>query len=98
MDKINTNETQEFKDFTRSVLRTSESLTVTFTKADGSERVMKCTLNPLYTPPIEVTDPPVPPKEPTEVKEDTVCKVFDIEAQAWRSFKWNSVKRIAFNL
>jgi hypothetical protein len=68
---------------------------VIFTKKDGTERVMRCTLNPEYFPPIQ--------QEASEVSEvrqksNTSLAVFDVEAQAWRSFRYDSVKEFSIEL
>lgn len=69
-------------------------ITVTFLKKDGTERVMKCTTSQKFTNPvIESTED----KKERKVNEE-VKPVFDVDAQAWRSFRWNSVKRIEFNI
>lgn len=70
----------------RSILTIAEA-TITFTKKDGSERVMRCTLNSGLIPSDKQ------PKEDTEVKSrtDTVQVVYDLDADGWRSFSWNSV-------
>ena len=60
--------------------------TVTFTKKDGSERVMKCTTNEALTPAISGTS--------TRAVNPNVLPVYDIEAQDWRSFRWDSVKSV----
>jgi hypothetical protein len=59
---------------------------VTFTKKNGEQRVMKCTLMPEHLPPLEV-------KEGTSEKEvnTEVLAVWDIEKDAWRSFRIDSV-------
>ena len=66
-------------------------VTVTFTKADGSERVMRCSLN-------ESLLPPATPSE-GEAKERKVnlaaIPVFDLDVQGWRSFRVDSVKSVA---
>jgi hypothetical protein len=64
---------------------------VTFTKKDGTERKMKCTLNEKFMPKIEFA------KDTKEVKEPNkeVVKCWDLEKEAWRSFRVDSVK-IAF--
>jgi hypothetical protein len=78
----------------KSVL-TSSVATVTFTKKNGDERVMKCTLDPQHLPAIQ--------KEASEVAEvrqpskDSLA-VFDIEAQAWRSFRFDSVTKLTMDL
>lgn len=64
---------------------------VTFTKKDGTERLMKCTLNKNFMPQIEFV------KESKDVKEPNkeVIKCWDLDKEAWRSFRVDSVK-IAF--
>lgn len=67
-------------------------VSVTFTKKDGTERVMSCTLQPELLPKQEV-------KESRAKKENTdTVRVFDLEKQEWRSFTVKSVKRIQFEL
>jgi hypothetical protein len=57
-------------------------VSVRFTKADGSERLMRCTkdfdLIPLDQHPVGTGDTPVPVD---------LEKVFDLDIQEWRSFK-----------
>jgi len=67
-------------------------VSVTFTKKDGTERVMSCTLQPKLLPPQEL-------KETTVKKENTdTVRVFDLEKQEWRSFTVKSVKKVQFEL
>lgn len=61
-------------------------VSVTFTKKDGSERIMRCTVNEQNIPG-ELLPKGTGTKVTTEVQ-----KVFDLEAQAWRSFRLDSVK------
>ena len=84
----------EFQEWLKGILR-GGVVTVTFTKKNGDERVMKCTLNAEHLPQIQ--------KEATEVSEvrqtsNTSLAVFDVEAQGWRSFKWDSVKQVDIKL
>jgi hypothetical protein len=68
---------------------------VKFTKLNGDERIMTCTLNPELLPPVEikeVTD------KPERKKSDTSIAVYDLTAKAWRSFVTKSVKHIGFSL
>lgn len=67
--------------------------TVTFTKKDGTERIMKCTLNPKQLPPTPVTEG----KKERKVNED-VLAVYDVEAQGWRSFTIKSVTKVSFTI
>jgi len=72
----------------RRILRTSV-IDVTFVKADGSERVMKCTLDEQFIPQVEKKE-----GAKTKTPNPEVCAVWDMENQAWRSFRWDSVKGI----
>lgn len=75
-----------------SVLK-SNVVTVTFTKKDGTERVMNCTLNPELLPPAPITE------DRTERKQnkDTMA-VYDTEAKGWRSFTIKSLKNIKLEI
>lgn len=64
-------------------------VTVTFTKKDGTERVMRCTLQPELLPKVELKENTKPRKEST-----TSMRVFDLDKNEWRSFTIKSVKRI----
>jgi len=68
-------------------------VTVTFAKKDGTERVMKCTLQPELLPPVEVK-PVVEGKAPRK-ESTTSMRVFDLEKKEWRSFTIRSVKHIS---
>lgn len=65
----------------------SEVVSVTFTKKDGSERVMRCTKNLNLVP----TEHQPKGESSIEVKEDNI-RVFDVEKQGWRSFNYSSLK------
>lgn len=70
-------------------------VTVTFTKKDGSDRIMKCTTNPTY---IMFKDPSIlESKSDRKVNED-VMPVYDLDAGGWRSFRWDSIKSVAFTI
>jgi hypothetical protein len=56
-------------------------VTLTFQKSDGSNRLMKCTLQPALLPPQNPSSQPGPPNEALQV-------VWDLEANGWRSFRW----------
>ena len=62
-----------------------EVVEVTFTKLDGDERVMPCTLMENYFP---------DPKKETSQKNDKVIAVWAIESQGFRSFRYDRVKSI----
>jgi hypothetical protein len=89
---------KEWNDFTNwlnSILKTTE-MTITFTKKDGTERVMKCTLKPDAIPVVE-TKPLAEGKIPRKVSTTSV-RVFDLEKSEWRSFTTTSVTRVEFNI
>lgn len=74
--------------------------TVVFTKKDGTERVMECTTNPDLVPKVlqeATTDDPAVAKKERKVNED-VMPVYDLEAKAWKSFRWDSIKQVRFTL
>lgn len=79
-----------FRKWVTGVLRDGE-VTVDFEKADGSERSMRCTLEESYLPTSNHT---------TAKKRDNedVCVVWDCNQQAWRSFRWDRLKRISFTI
>jgi|SRR5665213_40802 len=58
---------------------------VHFTKADGSERTMRCTLLPEYLPEL----PPLHVDKETVNEERLV--VWDLEKNGWRSFRLDSI-------
>ena len=64
-------------------------VTVTFTKKDGTERVMRCTLQPELLPKVELKENAKPRKEST-----TSMRVFDLDKNEWRSFTIKGVKHI----
>ena len=87
-------ETKLFKKWLRSHLK-SGPVTVTFTKKDGTERIMKCTTNPTY---IMFKEPEsVESKREKKINED-VMPVYDIEAGHWKSFRWDSIKQVTFTI
>jgi hypothetical protein len=91
---LNENDFKLFKKWLRSHLKFGP-VTVTFTKKDGTERVMKCTTNPTY---IMFKEPAsVESKREKKINED-VMPVFDMEAGHWKSFRWDSIKSVSFTL
>lgn len=62
---------------------------VTFTKTDGTERVMICTLDDTMIPELHK-----PIGDKTRQENTDVTKVFDLEKNAWRSFRNDSIKKI----
>ena len=73
----------------------NEIIEVMFTKKDGTERKMLCTLQShLLDQSYESYDDTKPPK----IINEEVMRVFDTEAQSWRSFLLANIKYIKTNL
>lgn len=66
-------------------------VTVTFTKVNGEERTMKCTLMAEYVPNAPSNNGQVLIQE----SESKAVSVWDMEANGWRSFRVDSVKSIS---
>ena len=83
---------KETREWIKSILKEGIA-DVTFIKKDGSTRVMKCTLKETLIPKPEIT-------EPVKVVDwsDEAQRVYDIEVQGWRSFRWDSIKSISFSI
>ena len=71
-------------------------VTVTFTKKDGTDREMNCTINSNLVPPVEIKENAEPKKE--KKPNDEVMAVYDLDAKGWRSFRWDSIKQVRFTL
>jgi len=89
-------EWDKFTNWLTGMLKINESVTVTFTKKDGTVRVMKCTLKPDALPVVEVK-PLQEGKQPRK-ESTTSIRVFDLEKNEWRSFNTQSVTRVEFSI
>ena len=71
----------------------STNLCITFTKKDGTEREMYCTLSESLIP---------ADKQPKESQSTSTggsaLRVFDTVKQEWRSFRWDSIKKVEFSI
>lgn len=65
---------------------------VTFTKVDGSTRVLNCTLKADMLPAV---DPEKAAKATEKTPNPNVVSAFDLENDGWRSFRVDSVKDVA---
>ena len=83
-----------FKKWLRSHLKFGP-VTVTFTKKDGTERIMKCTTNPTY---ILFKEPALVESKREKKTNEDVMPVYDMEAGHWKSFRWDSIKSVSFTL
>lgn len=85
-----------FQKWVRGLLLDGE-VTVEFEKINGETRVMTCTLSEQHgakyaNKTIQESD------AKTRKKNDDACAVWDTTAGAWRSFRWDRVKRIDFQI
>ena len=69
---------------------------VVFTKKNGDERIMHCTLQESMLPEQIDIEEQIQKKKPNP----DVLAVWDVEAKGWRSFRWDTIKDFSteFNL
>ena len=70
-----------------------KDLCVVFTKKDGTERTMQCTLIESKIP--ELKKPKEAQSTPTS---DAAIRVFDTIVNEWRSFRWDSIKEVKYSI
>jgi hypothetical protein len=91
------------RDWIKSLLQQGP-ITVTFTKADGTDREMQCTLDMARIPPDKLPKGDVPVedllKEAKERKkpDEHSLRVFDLEKNEWRSFRFDRLKKVTAEL
>jgi hypothetical protein len=85
---------KQIYDWLKGILPNTEA-TITFTKVDGTERVMKCTLEASKLPPVVIKEDAKPRKQSDSTK---ALRVFDVEKQEWRSFTIKNLKRIELTI
>jgi hypothetical protein len=60
--------------------------TITFTKADGTQRVLRCTLQESALPQVDASKVTT-----TKKQNDDALAVWDLDNAGWRSFRFDSV-------
>jgi hypothetical protein len=94
------------RDWVKSLLGKQE-ITVKFTKADGTDRDMLCTLDHSRIPvsvakPVSTTAPVDgivrESKRPRKEPDPHSIRVFDVEKQEWRSFRFDRLKKVTATL
>ena len=83
--------TPEGLSWLKGLLR-ERNVTVTFTKKDGTDRKMECTLQESVVIPHEKTT------DREKAASTETLAVWDVEKSAWRSFRLDSIKLIDFNI
>lgn len=96
MKTIPANQTPEFQDWLLGLLHDehAKNLCVVFTKKDGTERTMRCTLAESRIPAEKIPQS----KEANSKTSGSALRVFDEEKQEWRSFRWDSIKEVKCDL
>ena len=90
------------RDWVKSLLQKGP-ITVTFTKADGTERDMLCTLDPSRLPAVPMVtvagklDEAGIPRQRKQPDEHSI-RVYDLEKNEWRSFRFDRLKKITAEL
>lgn len=89
------------RDWVKSLLQKSP-VTVTFVKADGTDREMQCTLNGDFIPtsawPTVPVDGIVKESKQRKKPDEHSLRVFDMEKQEWRSFRFDRLKKVTAEL
>jgi hypothetical protein len=97
---------EQIREWVRGLLQNSE-VTVTFTKADGTVRDMLCTLDhsriPVSVAKTISTTAPVDgivreSKKPRKEPDPHSIRVFDLEKQEWRSFRFERLRKVTTTL
>jgi len=92
----------QIREWVRGLLQNSE-VTVTFTKADGTDRDMLCTLDHSRIPvsvakPVSTTAPVDgivrESRKPRKEPDPHSIRVFDLEKQEWRSFRFERLRKV----
>ena len=97
---------EQIRAWVKDLLQKS-TITVTFVKADGTDREMLCTLNwdniPVDKAPKETPTTPIDgimreSKKPRKEPDPHSIRVFDLEKQEWRSFRFDRLKKVTATL
>ena len=97
---------EQIREWVKGLLQNSE-ITVTFTKADGTNREMLCTLDRNRIPvsvakPVSTTAPVDgivrESKKPRKEPDPHSLRVYDLEKQEWRSFRFDRLRKVSATL
>ena len=86
------------RDWLRSLLQTGP-VTVVFTKADGTDREMRCTLSHDLLPAVPAPNKAVEPEtvqesKPRKAPDVHSLRVFDLDKNEWRSFRFERLRKV----
>lgn len=86
------------RDWVKSLLQKGPA-TVVFTKADGTDREMRCTLNPEQLPEVPVVaksvDGIVKESKQRKLPDEHSLRVFDLDKKEWRSFRFDRLQKVS---
>jgi hypothetical protein len=87
------------RDWLRSLLQTGP-ITVVFTKADGTDREMRCTLSYDLLPAVPTPNKAVEPEtvqesKPRKAPDVHSLRVFDLDKNEWRSFRFERLRKVS---
>ena len=69
--------------------------TIVFTKVNGEQREMKCTLLSEYLPKTDVAEKQLLTETLTKKENPSTLTVWDVENNGWRSFRVDSVNHVS---
>jgi len=82
---------QKAKDWLIDLLQTRE-VEITFIKRDDTERIMDCSLDPVFIPVVKKKTERIRKENPD------VLSVVDVEIGEWRSIRWDSITNIKWGV
>ena len=93
---------EQIREWVRGLLQNS-AVTVTFTKADGTDRDMLCTLDHSRIPVVPAKPVPVDgivreSRKSRKAPDPHSIRVFDLEKQEWRSFRFDRLRKVTATL
>jgi hypothetical protein len=90
-------EREQFRSWVKSVLNSGQA-TIEFEKADGTIRAMVCTLSEAKGAKYAVNENKENTATSKKKPNSDICVVWDCTQNAWRSFRWDRLKRIEFSI
>ena len=93
---------EQIREWVRGLLQNS-AVTVTFTKADGTDRDMLCTLDGSRIPvspvkPVSVDGLVRESRKTKKAPDPHSIRVFDLQKQEWRSFRFDRLRKVTATL
>jgi len=98
-------DSETFRFWVKQLLWTNVVL-IEFEKVDGTTRIIECTLTEKFGAKHAPTEKEISKnndivleqKELPKKKSDNACAVWDIKKSAWRSFRWDKIRKIDYKV